>query len=565
MGRDPIGACGNVDPSQSCPPIRPTHQHPRRPPGDEPQDYPAPRAEGDRRRGHPQARPRSTRGGSASAIDRVPPTQYQQLITWAERHGRVAAFGIEGTGSYGAGLARAVRRAGHQVLEVNRGDRRTRRIAGKSDTVDAETAARSVLAGQSTAIPKTADGAVEDAPPQGRAPDGGQSPHLGDDQLKPIVVTVLSSGRRISTRGGHPVTNHRTIQPHARKVIVSVDTHKHVHVAVAIDTWGIRLGDRSCAADSDGYQQLITWAERHGRVAAFGIEGTGSYGAGLARAVRRAGHQVLEVNRGDRRTRRIAGKSDTVDAETAARSVLAGQSTAIPKTADGAVEMMRHLKVARRTAVKARTSAMITLKPIVVTAPPALRETLHPLADQALLKRCRGWRCGTIDTPTASAKHTLRALARRWFALSVEIVDHDRHLGRLTTQTSPTLREGFGIGADTAAEMLIIFGDNPDRIHSEAAFAKLCGACPIPASSGMTTGRHRLYRGGHRQANAALHRAVIVRMRYHSPTLNYVERRTAEGRPKREIIRCLKRFLAREIFQRVMADYRARQAADLAA
>ena len=266
------------------------------------------------------------------------------------------------------------------------------------------------------------------------------------------------------------------------------------------------------------------------------------------------------MNRGDRRTRRIAGKSDTVDAETAARSVLAGQSTAIPKTADGAVEMMRHLKVARRTAVKARTSAMITLKQIVVTAPPELRETLHPLA-----KRCRGWRCGTIDTPTASAKHPLRALARRWFALSVEIVDHDRHLGRLTTQTSPTLREGFGIGADTAAEMLIIFGDNPDRIHSEAAFAKLCGACPIPASSGMTTGRHRLYRGGHRQANAALHRAVIVRMRYHSPTLNDVERRTAEGRPKREIIRCLKRFLAREIFQRVMADYRARQAADLAA
>ena len=376
---------------------------------------------------------------------------------------------------------------------------------------------------------------------------------------------VRPSGRRTSTRGGHPVTNHRTIQPDARKVIVGVDPHKHVHVAVAIDTWGIRLGDRSCAADSDGYQQLITWAERHGRVAAFGIEGTGSYGAGLARAVRRAGHQVLEVNRGDRRTRRIAGKSDTVDAETAARSVLAGQSTAIPKTADGAVEMMRHLKVARRTAVKARTSAMITLKQIVVTAPPELRETLHPLADQALLKRCRGWRCGTIDTPTASAKHTLRALARRWFALSVEIVDHDRHLGRLTTQTSPTLREGLGIGADTAAERLIIFGDNPDRIHSEAAFAKLCGACPIPASSGMTTGRHRLYRGGHRQANAALHRAVIVRMRYHSPTLNDVERRTAEGRPKREIIRCLKRVLAREIFQRVMADYRARQAADLAA
>ena len=187
-------------------------------------------------------------------------------------------------------------------------------------------------------------------------------------------------------------------------------------------------------------------------------------------------------------------------------SALVEDGAAIEMAADGAVEMMRHLKVARRPAVKARTSAMITLKQIVVTAPPELRETLHPLADQALLKRCRGWRCGTIDTPTASAKHTLRALARRWFALSVEIVDHDRHLGRLTTQTSPTLREGFGIGADTAAEMLIIFGDNPDRIHSEAAFAKLCGACPIPASSGMTTGRHRLYRGGHRQGIVKVNR-----------------------------------------------------------
>ena len=377
------------------------------------------------------------------------------------------------------------------------------------------------------------------------------------------VVWLL---RRVPRRAGHTALPAQGLQP--RRIVqssIATPSSTSRNCSTSGASSSPSLDDRSCAADSDGYQQLITWAERHGRIAAFGIEGTGSYGAGLARAVRRAGHQVLEVNRGDRRTRRIAGKSDPVDAETAARSVLAGQSTAIPKTADGAVEMMRHLKVARRTAVKARTSAMITLKQIVVTAPPALRETLHPLADQALLTRCRGWRCGTIDTPTASAKHTLRALARRWFALAVEIVDHDRHLSRLTTQTSPTLREGFGIGADTAAELLIIFGDTPDRIHAEAAFAKLCGACPIPASSGVTTGRHRLYRGGHRQANAALHRAVIVRMQFHTPTLNYVERRTAEGRPKREIIRCLKRFLAREIFQRVMADYRARQAADLAA
>ena len=241
-------------------------------------------------------------------------------------------------------------------------------------------------------------------------------------------------------------------------------------------------------------RRLITWAETHGRIEAFGIEGTGSYGAGLARAVRRAGHRVVEVNRGDRRTRRAAGKSDTIDAEVAARSVLAGQSTAIPKTADGAVEMMRQLKITRDTAVKGRTTAMNTLKQIVVHAPPVLREVLHALTDHGLLTRCAGLRPGPIDTPTASAKHTLRALARRWMALTVEIAIHDQHLARLTTETSPTLREGFGVGAHTAAELLIVFGDNPDRIRSEAAFAKLCGACPIPASSGMTrpnqTGDH---------------------------------------------------------------------------
>lgn len=349
-------------------------------------------------------------------------------------------------------------------------------------------------------------------------------------------------------------------EPAARKVIVGVDTHKHVHVAVAIDTWGARLEDRSFPADSGGYTQLLEWAQRLGRIDAFGIEGTGSYGAGLTSAVRRAGHRVVEVNRGDRRTRRANGKSDTVDAEAAARSVLNGQSTAIPKTADGHSEMIRQVKVARDTAVKAKTSAIITLKQIVVNAPPELREQLEPLGDKALMNRCAGFRRGPIDSTTASAKHTLRAIARRWLALRDEIAEHDRVLDQLTAQAAPALREGFGIGPDVAAEMLIIFGDNPERIHSEAAFAKLCGSCPIPASSGMTSGRHRLYRGGHRQANAALYRSVIVRMRFHEPTIAYVERRTAEGLPKREIIRCLKRYLAREIYQRVMTDHRARQA-----
>ena len=211
------------------------------------------------------------------------------------------------------------------------------------------------------------------------------------------------------------------IQPEARTVIVGVDTHKHVHVAVAIDTRGIRLGDQSFVADSGGYRALITWADTHGRIKAFGIEGTGSYGAGLPRAVRRAGHRVVEVNRGDRHTRRAIGKSDTVDAESAARSVLAGQATATPKTGDGVVEMIRQLKIARDTAGKARTAAMVTLKQIVVNTPPHLREALHALTDHRLLTRCAALRPGPLDTPTAAAKHTLRALARRWLALAEEI------------------------------------------------------------------------------------------------------------------------------------------------
>ena len=225
--------------------------------------------------------------------------------------------------------------------------------------------------------------------------------------------------------------------PDARKVIVGVDTHKHVHVAVAIDSWGIRLRDHAFVANSGGYQALITWAETHGRIEAFGIEGTGGYGAGLARAVRRAGHRVVEVNRGDRRTRHAAGKSDTIDAEVAARSVLADQSTAIPKTADGAVEMMRQRKITRNTAVKARTTAMNTLKQIVVHAPPILREALHDLTDHGLRTRCAGLRPGPIDTPTASAKHTLRALTHRWIALTEEIAIHTTSISRASRPRHP--------------------------------------------------------------------------------------------------------------------------------
>ena len=340
------------------------------------------------------------------------------------------------------------------------------------------------------------------------------------------------------------------------KVIVGVDTHKHEHVAVAINDLGARLATFRAPANRAGYADLVAWARTLGAVEAFGIEGTGSYGAGLASFVRREGLRVVEVNHCDRRKRRNNGKDDTLDAESAARSVLSGVATAIPKSADGTAEMVRQIKIARDTAIKARSAAIVTLKTLLVNAPGALREALEPLTDGKLIERCAALRPGEIIDPTASVKRSLRALAARWRTLAAEIGDHDEALDTLTTRAAPTLREVFGIGPDSAAEMMIVAGDNPTRIRSDAAFAKLCGACPIPASSGVTN-RHRLFRGGHRQANAALYRIVIVRMRWHQPTIDYVLRRTAEGLSKKDIIRCLKRFVAREVYHALIDDHRS--------
>lgn len=347
-------------------------------------------------------------------------------------------------------------------------------------------------------------------------------------------------------------------------ILVGVDTHKAAHVAVAITALGARVAACRAPADRDGYAALLAWARALGRVEAFGVEGTGSYGAGLTSFLRRHDVRVVEVSPGDRRTRRADGKDDTLDAERAARALLAGTATAVPKTADGCSEMVRQLKIARDTAVKARASAMIALKQLLVNAPGELREALEPLTDAPLLARCARLVPGELRTPAASVRHALRALARRCNLLSAEIATHDAALDALTAEAAPTLRAAFGMGVDVAAEMLIVAGDNPERIRSEAAFAKLCGACPIPASSGATH-RHRLFRGGHRQANAALHRVALVRRRWHAPTMAYAARRTAEGLSKRDVLRCLKRFVAREVYRALLADHRARQAEALPA
>jgi transposase len=264
--------------------------------------------------------------------------------------------------------------------------------------------------------------------------------------------------------------------------------------------------------------------------------------------LRERGHTVVEVNRPNRQLRYQQGKSDAVDAESAARAVLAGRAAGQPKSGTGTVEMIRHLKIARDTAVKARTQAMQTLKAIIVCSPDALREQLDQVSGKmTLLRRLVALRPGPLTSTLASAKASLCAIARRWLLLDAEIKQHDAHLETLTADRAPELLEAHGMASGTAAEMLLLVGDNPERIHSEAAFAKLCGACPIPASSGKTI-RHRLNRGGNRQANAALYRVVITRMRGHQPTLDYVRRRTAEGKSRSEIIRCLIRYVAREIF-----------------
>ena len=349
-------------------------------------------------------------------------------------------------------------------------------------------------------------------------------------------------------------------------VVVGVDTHKDEHVAVALDGLGGRLGELGIAANPDGYAELVAWADRLGAVAVFGVEGTGSYGSGLARFLRRHARKVIEVSRPPRKgERRLSGKSDSVDAEHAAREVLAGRATAVPKLADGIVEAIRLVKIARDSAVNAHSQAMITLKATLVTATHELRGALEPLTDFKLVQACAALdHDGDIADPDVAMRQVLSSLARRWLELHAEIKVHSGNLKRLTKTAAPELVAAFGIGPDIAAEMLVTAGDNNDRIRSDAALAKLCGACPIPAGSGKTNGRHRLNRGGNRQANAALYRAIIVRMRWHPPTIAYVERRTTEGLSKREIIRCLKRFLAREVYGLLPRPSESRELASVA-
>lgn len=331
-----------------------------------------------------------------------------------------------------------------------------------------------------------------------------------------------------------------------REVVGGVDTHADTHHAAVIDSAGRRLGDAEFPTTPAGYAALLAFLISFGQLLRVGIEGTGSYGAGLTRFLRGQSVEVAEVIRPNRQIRRMRGKSDPIDAYAAAATVLAEPDLPVPKTADGVVEAIRQLMVARRSAVKARTAAQVQIKTLLVTAPDPVRAKYRGMTDNALITALSRTR-GSEDASADAALHALRSLARRHQHLTAETADLDQSLDRLVTAANPGLAATKGVGPVTAAQLLVTAGDNPDRLRSEAAFAALCGVSPIPASSGKTT-RHRLNQGGDRHANAALHRIALVRMSYEQRTRDYVARKRAEGRSTKEIIRCLKRAIAREIF-----------------
>jgi transposase len=338
-----------------------------------------------------------------------------------------------------------------------------------------------------------------------------------------------------------------TMTSTACSVTGGVDTHLDVHVAAACDHLGGVLGVKSFPTTTVGYRQLLAWLCSFGALERVGVEGTGSYGAALARFLSANDVAVIEVNRPNRQVRRTHGKDDVVDAIAAARAVLSGEATATPKSHDGAVEALRALRLVHNSARKARTQAINQLHALLVTAPDELRSRLRDLTGRQLVSTCAALRPGDGDDLTAITKLTLRELAARVRDLDAQIGRIRIRRDRIVAATAPRMLHRHGAGPDTITAVLLAAGDNPHRLNNERSFAALLGATPLKASSGKTK-RHRLNRGGDRQANSALWRIVIVRMNTDPRTKVYVERRTKEGLSKPEIIRCLKRYVARELF-----------------
>jgi transposase len=338
-----------------------------------------------------------------------------------------------------------------------------------------------------------------------------------------------------------------------RRVTGGVDTHKHTHTAAALDQLGRELGVAEFDADRAGYRALTAWLGSFGEIDAVGVEGTGAWGAGLARHLANEQVRVIEVQRPNRQDRRRYGKSDPTDALSAARAVLAERETTTPKSADGPIESIRLLRVARRSARKARSQAINQIHNVIDTAPEPLRQQFRGLDTNKKITLAARFRIGPIDSTTAAAKMTLRSLARRCRDLADELGDLDQAIKTLIEQAAPSLLELNGVGTNCAAALFVAAGDNPERLNNERSYAALCGSSPIDASSGLQR-RHRLNRGGNRQANAALYIIVISRLRWDKRTQTYMTRRLAQGRTRKEIIRCLKRYIAREIYTTITRE-----------
>ncbi len=330
-----------------------------------------------------------------------------------------------------------------------------------------------------------------------------------------------------------------------------VDTHLDVHVAAAVDHLGGVLATESFPTNAAGYRRLLTWLRAFGPLHKVGVEGTGSYGSALARYLTEQDVTVLEVGRPNRQVRRRHGKTDVIDAIAAARAVLSGEASATPKSHDGPVECLRVLKVVQRSANKNRTQSLNQLRNLIATAPDGLRSKLRALKTAELISTCASFRIGSDDDSLlAITRLALRELAQRIELLQAQLERVVVRLARITKATAPELIAAHGVGPDTASTLLVSAGANPHRLSNESAWAALLGSNPIPASSGKTN-RHRLNLGGDRQANAALWRIAFVRMRSDPNTRAYIDKKIKECKSKPEAIRCLKRYIARELYAKL--------------
>jgi transposase len=338
-----------------------------------------------------------------------------------------------------------------------------------------------------------------------------------------------------------------------QSIVGGVDTHKDLHVAAVVDDLDRVLDTQSFATTRQGYRMMLAWMRSFGELRRVGIESTGSYGAGLLRYMQSADVEVLEVTTPDRHDRRKRGKSDDLDAANAAHAAFAGQRTVTPKSRNGMVESLRVLKACRKSAVNARRIALQMIQNTIIAAPDRLRDQLRSMTRMQLIRTLAAWRPDLTAYRDLEAAYriSLKSLARRYLELHDEIADFDVMIAAIVQELAPELIARNSIGHNSAAQLLLTAGDNPERLKSEASFAALCGVSPVPASSGETV-RHRLNRGGDRAANSALHIIAIGRLRTDERTKTYVARRVAEGHSKLEAIRALKRYIAREVFSIIM-------------